>query len=148
MYISVGRTTTRLGGILNNNSASVSIRLRSCDYARSMTYYTPPHLYPPPYQEYEENPGTGLGIVAFVCSLILWPVGLILSLMSRTQSRHAGRRMTGLAQAALILSLVAGFFSLLLLSGLLFWHLTPGTGYAVPPQVDVTVIETATNAPG
>jgi len=114
-----------------------------------MTYFTPPHQYPPPYSEYEENPGTALGIVAFVCSLVLWPVGLILSLMSRTQSRHAGRRMTGLAQAALILSLVAGFFSLLLLSGLLFWHLTPGTPYVVQPgEVNVTVTETVTNAPG
>jgi|GEM_PF-417368 len=109
-----------------------------------MSYAQPFYQQPPPYSEYQENPGTVLGILAFVFSLVLWPVGLILSLMSRTQSRHAGRRMTGLAQAALILSLVAAFFSLLLLSGLLFWHLS---GPTMTVDSDVTIVETIHEPP-
>lgn len=103
-------------------------------YAQGMTYYEPAYHTPPPYDQYEENPGTALGLVAFACSLFLWPVGLVLSLMSRTQSRHRGRKMTGLAQAALILSLVAAFFSILLTVAWFAFRDSAGTHIEVVPH--------------
>jgi len=79
-----------------------------------MTYTPPPNYssYGPVggYQQpfYQRNPGEGLGIAGFVLSLLFWPLGLILSLVSRSRSLAAGMAMTGLAKAGLIISAVWG----------------------------------------
>jgi len=58
----------------------------------------------PEYQRY--NPGTELGIAGFVCALVFFPAGIILSWISRRRSKDAGMEPTGLATAGLVISLV------------------------------------------
>ncbi|MFT4259492.1 DUF4190 domain-containing protein [Microbacterium sp.] len=49
-------------------------------------------------------PGTSLGIVALICAFLIAPVGLILGLVSRSESKRAGAAPTTLAKLAIILS--------------------------------------------
>jgi len=82
-----------------------------------MSYYPQNNNYPQnnygvqPY--FQPNPGQGLGIAGFITSFFIWPLGLILSLISRSKSRAAGMRPTGLSTAGLVLSILGAVGSIL-----------------------------------
>lgn len=53
------------------------------------------------------NPGEGTGIAGFVVSVLgMGLVGLILALISKSQSNKANMSMTGLAKAGLVISII------------------------------------------
>jgi len=61
-----------------------------------------------------EDPGKGFGIAGFICSFFVPLLGLIFALISRSKSRAAGLQPSGLATAALVLSIifmVLGYFT-------------------------------------
>ena len=51
------------------------------------------------------NPGRGLGIAGLVLAFLIPPLGLILSIVAKVQSRKAGAR-NGVATAGIIVSIV------------------------------------------
>lgn len=50
----------------------------------------------------------GVAVAGFVCSLLLWPVGLVLSVVGMRRTKAPTVRGRGLAVAALVLSLLGG----------------------------------------
>lgn len=62
---------------------------------------TPPALTAP-----TAEPGRNLGIAALICAFLIAPVGLILGLVSRSESKRVGAAPTTLAKLAIILGAV------------------------------------------
>lgn len=52
------------------------------------------------------EPGKSLGIAALICAFVIAPVGLILGLVSRSESKRAGMAPTTLAKLAIILGAI------------------------------------------
>jgi len=81
-----------------------------------MSYY-PDNNYPANYGSQQpfiqQNPGHGLGIAGFITSLFIWPLGLVLSLISRSRSRAAGMPATGLSTAGIVISILGAVAAIL-----------------------------------
>lgn len=120
-----------------------------------------PDNYPGTYGAPAQNPGSGTGLAALITALLVWPVGLILSIISFNQSRRAGTAPTGMAIAGLVLSGVAALFWIVVLLAALLAPTatvdaqTPGEPQAgseaepspVDPQPDSAPVEVAPAEP-
>ncbi|PJI93886.1 hypothetical protein [Luteimicrobium subarcticum] len=58
-----------------------------------------------------EDPGKTMGILGIVFAIVFWPVGLVLSILSRSKSKAAGFKPT-LGTVGLVLSIVFGAFAI------------------------------------
>ncbi|MGW6227137.1 DUF4190 domain-containing protein [Cellulosimicrobium cellulans] len=84
-------------------------------YGQLPPQFAAPAGYPGTYAPPSQNPGQAMGIAALIAALLVWPVGLVLSIVSFSQSRKARLAPTGLAIAGLVLSSLAALFWIVVL---------------------------------
>src|SRR5262245_8984057 len=86
-----------------------------CYRGVTMTMPYPPPPYPPPGPPMRPPRTSGLAIAGFVCSFFCGLVGLILSIMGRSECKRSGGQVqgAGLALAGIIISSISLFFGVI-----------------------------------